>query len=53
MPVFDYVCRKCGVKTELSERKENTRHMVDGKVCGTFRRDWASINVNRANLRGH
>ena len=51
MPVFDYVCKKCGAKTELTERKENARHLVDGKVCGTFRRNWTSVNVNTTNLR--
>lgn len=51
MPIYDYICMTCGAKTELPQRKENTRHVVDGEVCGTFRRNWASVNVNTANLR--
>lgn len=51
MPVFEYVCKKCGAKAELDYGKEGSRHLVDGKVCGTFRRDWTSTNVNTTNLR--
>jgi predicted nucleic acid-binding Zn ribbon protein len=56
MPViYDYECRSCGARTELNRRPaEGTemRHMKeDGTVCGTFRRVWTSINVNRANIR--
>lgn len=54
--VYVYVCKKCGTTTELDRLPKDgavMRHMVDRKVCGTFRRDWSSINVNRANLRNH
>lgn len=51
MAVYDYVCRVCGAKTELTELKEDARHIVDGEVCGTFRRDWSSVNISRENIR--
>ena len=50
MAVFDYVCRTCGAKTELDRLPAegvDMRHLVEGKVCGAFRRDWTSINLNR------
>jgi hypothetical protein len=50
--VYDYVCKKCGATTELDRLPEGVmRHMVDGKVCGTFRRVWTSINVSTSNLK--
>jgi hypothetical protein len=54
--VYDYICTNCGATTELDRLpKDNVpmRHLVPTKyegvsrVCGTFRRDWSSINVNR------
>ncbi len=54
MPLYDYKCKKCGVQVELDRipTDEEVRHITGkGKVCGTFRRVWTSINVNTANLR--
>lgn len=45
--VYEYVCRKCGARAELNYGKEGTRHLVEGRVCGIFRRSWSSVNVNR------
>lgn len=54
--VYDYVCRTCGARTEFDRLpKEGTqmRHLVPtayegvSRVCGTFRRDWASVNTAR------
>lgn len=52
MPTYGYKCKKCGATVD-SERllAENTRHMVDKKVCGTLRRLW-QVNVNRSAFRG-
>lgn len=52
--VYEYTCRKCGVVVEYDRiLADNSRHMVDRKVCGSLRRVWSSINVNRQNLRNH
>jgi hypothetical protein len=54
MPIYDYTCRSCGAGTELDRlpaEGADMRHLVEGQVCGTFRRDWSSINVNTTNLR--
>lgn len=54
MPIYDYVCKTCGAKTELDRLPKDgadMRHLVEGRVCGTFRRDWKSVNVNTVNLR--
>lgn len=55
MPVFDYVCRSCGASTELDRLPTDgseMRHLKeDGTVCGTFRRNWSSINVDLSNCR--
>jgi len=50
MRTYEYVCKSCGAKAELDRLPKDGgafRHMVDGRICGTFRRDWSSINVNR------
>lgn len=54
MPTYDYVCRSCGAATELDRLPVDgePRHLKeDGTVCGTFRRNWKTINVNTVNLR--
>lgn len=56
MATFCYVCKTCGTAVEHDRLlADNTRHMVDHKVCGTLRRDWkaGAVNVNKTNLRGH
>jgi hypothetical protein len=48
--VYDFICRKCGVETTRDAPPKDgvtMRHIVKGKVCGTFRRDWSSIHMNR------
>lgn len=53
MPSYEYRCKKCGTTTELDRLPKDgvaMRHMVDGRVCGTFRRVW-SANVNVYNLK--
>lgn len=54
-PVYDYLCRTCGAQTTLDRRPEGDaemRHLKeDGTVCGTFRRDWKTVNLNRENIR--
>lgn len=50
MPTYDYVCKKCGARAELDRLPKDgatMRHVVEGRVCGTFRRDWRSIHMNR------
>jgi predicted nucleic acid-binding Zn ribbon protein len=50
MPIYEYVCKSCGAKCDLDRLPREgakMRHLVEGKVCGTFRRDWSSVNVNR------
>lgn len=56
--VYDYICKTCGAKAELEYGKEGTRHLKQSQkvtgnmiVCGTFRRNWSTVNVNTANLR--
>lgn len=55
MPVqYDYKCRACGARTvldRLPEADADMRHLVEGEVCGTFRRDWSSINIDLSNCR--
>ena len=54
MATYDYVCRECGATTELDRlpREGVTMRHYDGKkVCGTFRRNWSSVNINTTNLR--
>lgn len=49
MPIYEYRCKKCGASTELDRLpKEGVtmRHMVDGRVCGSFLRVW-NANFNR------
>jgi ribosomal protein L40E len=47
-PVYAYKCRKCGVEIEAPRLlAENSRHMVEKKVCGTLRRVWGGTNFNR------
>lgn len=53
MPQYEYVCKKCGAGTILDRLPQDgvkMRHLVDGRVCGTFRRVW-DANVNIYNLR--
>lgn len=52
--VYEYICKKCGVRAELDYGKEGTRHLVPSSkvkgnmvVCGTFRRAWASVTFNK------
>jgi hypothetical protein len=57
MPIYEYVCRSCGAKTELHRLPRDgveMRHLVPieehpgvSRFCGTFRRDYSTINVNR------
>lgn len=48
MPIYEYVCRKCGTHVEIAKLLvPNSRHMVDKKVCGTLRRVWGGTNFNR------
>lgn len=47
---YEYVCKKCGATTELDRlpaEGASMRHMVDGRVCGTFRRDWSTVAFTR------
>lgn len=53
MPVYVYVCKKCGAQAELDRLPKDgakMRHVVEGRVCGTFRRLWQA-NFNRENIR--
>lgn len=51
--VYDYVCKKCGVAVEADRLlAPNTRHLIDSGICGVLRRDYSSVNVNVANLKG-
>lgn len=50
MPTYDYVCRTCGARTELDRlpaEGADMRHLVEGKVCGTFSRNYKTVNFNR------
>ena len=52
-PTYEYVCRVCGTTVELDRPlTDEARHVhKDKTVCGTLRRVWSTINVNKHNLR--
>lgn len=50
MPIYSYKCRTCGATTELDRlpaEGADMRHLVEGRVCGTFRRDYTTVRFNR------
>lgn len=50
MPTYAYRCRKCGAETTLDRLPKDgavMRHMVAGRICGTFRRDWSTVSFTR------
>lgn len=51
MPIcYEYECRNCGARTELDRLPEagaDMRHLVEGRVCGTFLMDYSSISFTR------
>lgn len=55
MSTYLYTCASCGARCTL-DRLPRTgakmRHLVEGKACGTFRRDWRAESVSMSRVPG-
>jgi predicted nucleic acid-binding Zn ribbon protein len=54
MATYEYICKSCGSRTSLDRLPSegaDMRHLVEGEVCGTFRRDWSSVSIDLSNCR--